>query len=294
MADPTVPQQPGSPAAGNSLFQSLNASLGQAAQPQGVQGGQTQQLQKLSAAASGKALGAGGPRLDNTEERQQLSQASLAQKALQGQASLDQAQLQQQQSQQQQEYQQQGQQLSEKALNVKQQFQEQAQGIINDYSRSGQQLDMQKDAARMEQLGFTMRLSNEKYVDQLQAEGARARLDNSTVFNEALQQSIFSDSTDLLNRDLTFKSALGADQRTFEKSMSDMDIGQAILISQISATAANQQTFWSGVSGVVSGGAQAGAMMASKMQTPAATPNTSVSTITPESGGGGTGGIGSQ
>lgn len=240
-----------------SLFEQVQKNLAQAAAPQSTmpQGGQTEAIQQLARGASGKAI-SGGPRVEDTAERMQLQQAGLAQKALAGEVALQQEQASQQQRAIQEEATLQNTQFDEQAIASKEKSQQQVQSLLNDFVRNQKSLDFNKEKAKMEQLGFHMRLGNDQYVDKLKAEGTKMRLDNEIAFNEALQNSMFSDELDLLKNDLSFRSALSADERQWKEEMANMDLATAQSLADISAMAANSQGYWGGVSGVVSGGTQ--------------------------------------
>lgn len=245
------------------LIDSLQQSLGGMAQQQpaaaGMQGGQTASIQKLAQAASGKAGASSQPRADDTQERMALQQGRAASQVLENEKNMAARAAQQAQSEQQQEFEIAGQQLDEKQVNAKQKMQQDAQQIINSIVSSGKQLDFDKDKARMEQLGFNLRLSNEQYIDKLKAEGSRNRLDNDVAFDEALQNSIWADEVGLLKSDLSFKTALNGDKRRWDEELSEMSLEQAMAVAAIdSASRANSQ-YWSGMSTAVSAGAQAGA-----------------------------------
>lgn len=134
----------------------------------------------------------------------------------------------------------------------------QANSILTSFSQGQQTQDLAKQKAQADQLGFTLRLSNSKYVDNLQREGKKARLDSALSFSEALQRSIFADEESLLHSNLDFRTAMRADDRTFETMMGKMSTDYAIEIAHAQASQANQQAQWSGIGTVVNAGAAAG------------------------------------
>lgn len=129
-----------------------------------------------------------------------------------------------------------------------------ASQILTEFEQGSRELDYNKDKAKMEQLGFTMRLSNQQYVDTLQREGKRARLDNALAFKEALQRQVYRDEEDLLANNLDFRKLLAADQRTFENELGQINIDQALAIASAESREANDKAKWSGINDITQGG----------------------------------------
>lgn len=102
------------------------------------------------------------------------------------------------------------------------------QQLLSEAAREGRKLDFDRDAAKLEQIAHTMRLSDKQYMDKLEMEGQKRRLDNSLAFKEELQRSIFGSNTDLLKTGLGNKSVLEASDRDFAEMMNQMDITAAL------------------------------------------------------------------
>jgi hypothetical protein len=127
-------------------------------------------------------------------------------------------------------------------------------GVLQQFSKGEKQLNLKKDKARLEQIGFTLRLNNDKYINKLQEEGFRARLDNEAVFEEELARSIFAEELDLFRDNLDFRAMMGASDRDFQEQVASMDLNSAIELANASAQSAASQQMWSGIGTMVSGG----------------------------------------
>lgn len=136
-------------------------------------------------------------------------------------------------------------------------MQQKVRGILDSQIEAGIKLDLDKSRARAETVGFMMRLTNDKYIDNLKAEGMKSRLDNKLEFDEALQRSIFSEELEMFENDLNFRRLMSADEREFEKELAAINIDFALRIAGTEAEARATGVMFSGLSGAVSGGLQA-------------------------------------
>lgn len=117
------------------------------------------------------------------------------------------------------------------------------------------QLTAQQRGARLEQAAFNLRMSNEEYLNNLQDEGKKKRLDNQIDFKTELQRTIFADQQSLLEDDLAFKEMMAMKDAEFQKLIANIDINAALQVASDAASAANQTSIWSGVGGLASGAA---------------------------------------
>ena len=239
--------------ANGNIFNNVKAQLGGGA-PAATQ----EAVQGIQQATAGLAAGGEtGPRRSTlaAQQAQDVTRTELQEVAQQDQATkmkqAAQAQAQQQQ------FDQQTLQLKDQRANIQSNFNRQISGILQGFQQQGEQLDLTKRKAQVEQLGFLMRLGNDKYIDKLQAEGQRSRLDSSINFKEALQMSIFEDEIDLFNDDLEFRRLMAADEREFEKLVSTMNLDFAKSVARAEARQASTTMAFQGVSSLISGGAKA-------------------------------------
>jgi len=148
--------------------------------------------------------------------------------------------------------------------------------IINDLSRSGRELDLNRDAAKLEQLGHVLAMQDKQYVETLQLSGAKYRLTNELNFQVALQKDIWADMQGLFKDEIDLKKFLAMDQREFEQKLMKMDMKDAYKIFQMNQEAANKQAIWS----ALGMGGTAGAEYYGNTGTTTTTPTTSTQTNT--------------
>ena len=130
-------------------------------------------------------------------------------------------------------------------------------GILQNLTQQRGQLSLSREKSATEQAGFLIRQSSKSYIDTLQLEGRKSRLDTQMGFKNALIENTFKDEQDLLASNLTFRRALSADQRDFTKWISQMDLDTALQIASASAQASATAGKLSALSTVVSTGAKA-------------------------------------
>lgn len=211
---------------------------------------------QLLRAKSGKAVAAPGVAMSNLGEQQAAVQAGQeAQQVNQGAEIAAQGQQVQQQALQQ------GQQQAEAEFNQQRQANNlqntiKTESLLRDLERDKGRIDVQRDAARLDQVAQGLRLQNRQYTDQLQMEGARARLDDSMQFSQAMQKSVLGANQDLIQERLGMQSILDDNDRAFSKKMAQMDVDTAWSMFKNDMKAQKEQAMWSGIAGL--GGAAVG------------------------------------
>ena len=182
----------------------------------------TSGLSTLLRAKSGKAVG--GP---TTALSTQQEQAALAQTAQQMQPveAAAQAQAMGEEQQTREIQQKTGQQLTDIAQSQQanqMQTQLRTDQLLQELQQNRGKIDLAKYQSGLEQVGFNLRLSNKEYVDNLQREGSRARLDDKFQFEEQLTASILKDNKALFEKQLANKSILAANDREWQIAMERM------------------------------------------------------------------------
>lgn len=220
---------------------------------------QTQQVQQLlTTKATGRAAGpSAAPKATNIQEQVAINQARIQQQELQRAGMEAGTQLGMQAQEAQQQYEQSVAQLDEKQIGIQEQYQRQVEATFRDLARGAKEIDFQKDAAKVEQLGFQLRLSNSKYIDQVKMEGARSRLNSELAFKEALTLAIFDEQEKLLRSSLDFKRMMDADGREFNERLASMNLDLALEMAAIENKGQQQANMISGMTGVVKGGIEA-------------------------------------
>lgn len=126
--------------------------------------------------------------------------------------------------------------------------------ILRDYEQNRGRVNLAADKAAAEQLGFNIRLQNQQYVDQLQREGKRSRLDDAAAFQEALARDIYGMDADLLKRQLGNKNILEVSDDEFKRLQGRRSADEAIASAKQGLK--DQKEAQKGIVGVVVGGAQ--------------------------------------
>lgn len=217
---------------------------------------QTENIAKQVQAASGKVVSSPIPTGVNLGERLAQKQAMEEQTQVSQEAAAKEVELDQQRKAQELEAAAEGMRLNEQALTMKQNFQQKAESLVSEYLQNMKKIETQRDQAKMEVASFLLRLSNDKYLNNLKVHGAKARLENNLKFNEELQRSIWSDEIELLNGDLNFKSLLRADERQFERDVANIDLNTAIALATTASDVENYKRISSGMVDVVKTGAE--------------------------------------
>jgi hypothetical protein len=117
-------------------------------------------------------------------------------------------------------------------------------------------LDFERDRATAEQLSHNLRLQNQQYIDNLQREGAKARLNDGLRFKEELTKSAMADN-EALARDTRMQEAILKDNdRSFNKKLSQMGVDQAWANMRAEIRDAKSQAMWSAIGGATQAGIQ--------------------------------------
>jgi hypothetical protein len=137
--------------------------------------------------------------------------------------------------------------------------------VLTNYVQKKGEIDLTKDRAQAEQVGFMLRLSSEQYVERLKIEGSKARLNDRINFTEALQRAMFDEERKLLDENLRFKRLIGATERDFKEQVAEIDIESALAIAGARAQGANAAMKAEAISGIVSGAIKTGSAIYDKM-----------------------------
>lgn len=270
---------------------------------------QTNQVQTLLRAKSGRAVGGGdeaasgiGEAAANDQTNQQLRGLGQQVQA-QGQAEKVQAQGQEQQ------FQQQKQQIDQARKFDTLQNKIQVQQVLNDLSQKKGQLSMEQQQSKLEQASFLMSMQDKQYTDTLQQVGNTRRLNNEANFRNEMQEQAFGDNIALLRQKLGTQDVLATNDRDFQKmlsgmsiqdaqamasieaknarSSSDIEAGAATTAAQNKAAAANLQNQFKAAGTLVNAGTQAyGAYAGGKFDSAPETPTNSSQSGINGSGGG--------
>jgi hypothetical protein len=135
----------------------------------------------------------------------------------------------------------------EKMLNIK-------KDILTEFTNNSRQLDLAKDKARLEQLGFAARLSNDKYLNQLQNQARISNLGDELSFQEELMRSTFAEEESMFRDSMEFRSLMQADEREFRENLASMSLEFARDMANTQNETMRRQAAWSGIASIISAG----------------------------------------
>jgi hypothetical protein len=223
--------------------------------------GQSEQLREMQRATSGKLAAETGPGAASLAEQVAATAAEQQRQEDVLQGKIQAEQLSMQERQQQEEARQKSKQLDEQVLNAKQDMQNKVSNILQEYTQRSGEIDMREESAKTQFALTMMRLSNDDYLDQLEVEGARSRLQEEASFQWELTQSIFEEEIDILKNDLSFRSAMAGDDRAFKEYLAEMELSTALELSSLeilsSETLSKYEAYGEGVSAAIRGGIEA-------------------------------------
>lgn len=131
--------------------------------------------------------------------------------------------------------------------------------LLQDFAQSGGQIDLAQDKAKVNQLGFNLRMANQQYVDNLNREGARARLNDDLSFKQEMAKKTFGNNEALFKAQLGNKSILDASNNEFQKAMGSMTADQAYEAFHNSVAAEKERALYTGIASVAGAGIGAAA-----------------------------------
>lgn len=210
---------------------------------------QSQSIAALLRAKSGKAVSAPEIAASSLGEQQAVTQGQQDVQQVGQQARVQQLGQQAQQEAQQQQAELQKSELAQSrrfnALENRMKTEQLLQAAEQDRGR----LDLRKNAAEVDQLVQGLRLSNNKYISDLQREGSRARLDDANQFQEEYTKAVFGNNKELIEQNLKNRSILDASNREYDKALSQMGVDQAWIMYNNNRKSEASRATWEGVGG---------------------------------------------
>lgn len=239
------------------LFETINQSLTK--QPTAPQLGQTEQAQSLLRTKLGKANAGTSavPRASAMQENVAAKQAQLGGEQLQQEGQIQAQQLGQQQAETAVKEQENLKDILSKREDIKQSFNLDTENLLQDAERNRQRLNTDEYKAKMEQVGFNIRLNNKQYTDALEREAAYQNLDNDINFKYAMANQIFKDDQAVLGEYLDFQRLIDADERAYQEELSKMDDDYAYKVAEAELQSAQKQGKYEALGKVASAGASA-------------------------------------
>lgn len=222
----------------NTLFDVISQN---SATPAAPQLGETEKAQNLLRAKTGKDIGTGSePGISDLSERAAADQTRLNLIPLQQQAGIQSAGIAQQSAGIEQGRQIQQAQNTQARRGLSLQGQIQTNDLLQNMEQQKGSLSLEKDKSKLEQLAFGLRMQDQSYIDNLNMEGAKQRLNSEQDFQTSLQGMIFGEQTDLLQKALGGKSVLEAGDREFNQFLNNLNIDQAKQLATIDLSHASK------------------------------------------------------
>jgi hypothetical protein len=216
------------------------------------------QSQKLLQAKSGKAVAPGStPRQSNVQEQQAQQNALLQGQALAQQIQLGQQAIQAQATQQAEAIKVQSQEQDFQAQKLETDYLRSEDAALDQYLQGQKKLDLSKDKAKFEQMGFQMRMADSKYIDTLTREAKRSQLDNEVKFKEEMARTVFAEELEMFHDNLDFRNSMFSDKQEFLEQMGQMDLDYALQMGAFANQQAAANSLFTGVGQISSGSIQA-------------------------------------
>lgn len=162
--------------------------------------------------------------------------------------------------------------MDQAVLDMRTKSVQQSNQLLGDLERGKKELNSEQAQLQLEQLGFNLRLANDRYVFNLQSEGIKNRLTNKYAFDEALQAAVFGNDYVVAKQAADDAIELGADKQKRLRAIAKIDLESAIALAGMQAAAYRTAAIAGGVSSVISAGAQYAASQKPTGSTPATPP----------------------
>lgn len=119
--------------------------------------------------------------------------------------------------------------------------------IFSQFQQSNQELELRKDNAQLEQLGFQAALANKSYLQEIDAIARQRGLENDLSFKKEYARLKSGEQMDSLIRQLGWKGIADADDRAFQEQLARMSVDQAISLANAQMAQSNKQAIASGI-----------------------------------------------
>jgi hypothetical protein len=234
----------------NNLLDIIKQNTSKAAQPITATTNETAKVADLLRAKSGKAVSSTGVGQTNLAEQAAVADAnSTLQNQVAPAAELQNNQLQLQANEQQQSVDLQKADIDQRRNMVQQQAQNKLGELMQSFGQQRQELDLKRDRAQVDQIMTTARLANKQYVDQLEEEGRKLRLDNAADFQNQLLDTTFENNSALIKSKIGADNVLRSTDRQYQQRLSqitadDIMAGAAQDIDVENRAASQNQSNW--------------------------------------------------
>lgn len=226
-----------------------------------------EQTQKMSQAATGKAAAGGvDVAVSNIGEQLATQEAAKQQQQLATQANTAENEQQQKEQEQYMQLHDQELEIRNQALKVKQEFNSRLSQVLAEFKERGDELDLDKQKAQVDQITQMTRLLDDKYINNLKLEGSRRRLADKKAFQEAALDAAFNNQISALNDNFEFQSILRADDRAAKVKLEQMGYQTALDIVNSEIESNKEALAWRGAGSLLETGIAAYAKYGDKAE----------------------------
>ena len=122
-------------------------------------------------------------------------------------------------------------QVTEQGLAMREVLSNKTKELLQNAKQKNLSMDRDEDRVELQQLGISARLASEKYVEQLEREGALGRLEEAQSWERAYTSSVFDNELELLQIKLGHADIMNMDKNEFNDKLSRMNINDALAIA---------------------------------------------------------------
>jgi len=145
--------------------------------------------------------------------------------------------------------------------NLASEYETTTEDIFSQFAASTKELAFRKDAAELEQIGFTMALQNRQYVENINQIAQERRLTDAVSFAEETQRLILGEELLQYAEEIGFREIMDMSDRDFKDEMANINIEQALEMASMMNKSNAEMMKYEAIGGIASGAVQiAGAM----------------------------------
>lgn len=126
--------------------------------------------------------------------------------------------------------------------------------IFSEFERSNKELQDRRDASQLEQLGFTMAMSDQSYMDEISRIGRQRGLDNDLQFKTEIATMTLGNELSAMADEMSWGRVFNATRREWEEEIAKISLDSAAQIARAEIKAANTQAMWQAVGTVAGAG----------------------------------------
>lgn len=130
----------------------------------------------------------------------------------------------------------------------------QAQEVLTSLENGKDQLSLQEKAGLEESAATALRLSNEKYISDLQITATKNRITTMADAQMSLLTDQLEDMTDILSSGIRMSELLQMDDQQFRRELARMNVKDAKSLAEKKMEQASKEQMYAGVSGMIQGG----------------------------------------